>query len=99
MEVDNTRVRESQIKRLEELRANRNEAEVQEALEILSKIAANGKGNILESAVECARKRASLGEISMALEKTYGRYQATIRSISGVYSSEAMEDKDFEKAR
>jgi methylmalonyl-CoA mutase len=99
LEVDNTRVRESQIKRLEELRANRNEAEVQEALEILAKIAANGKGNILESAVECARKRASLGEISMALEKTYGRYQATIRSISGVYSSEAMEDKDFEKAR
>ncbi len=99
LEVDNTRVREAQINRLKELRATRNEAEVQQALSELEEIAKTGKGNILASAVECARKRASLGEISMALEKTFGRYQATIRSISGVYSSEAMEDKDFEKAR
>jgi len=98
LEVDNTRVRESQIKRLHDLRANRNESEVQEALAELANIAATGKGNILECAIDCARKRASLGEISFALEKTFGRYQATIRSISGVYSSEAMEDKDFEKA-
>ena len=99
LEVDNTRVREAQINRLKELRANRNENEVQQALAELEEIGKTGKGNILAAAVECARKRASLGEISMALEKTFGRYQATIRSISGVYSSEAMEDKDFEKAR
>jgi len=99
LEVDNTRVREAQINRLKELRANRNENEVQQALAELEEIGKTGKGNILAAAVECARKRASLGEISLALEKTFGRYQATIRSISGVYSSEAMEDKDFEKAR
>src|SRR5690606_24716210 len=63
------------------------------------KIAASGQGNLLAAAIDCARKRATLGEISSAMEKTFGRYQATIRSISGVYSSEAMQDKEFEKAR
>src|SRR5690606_40959158 len=62
-------------------------------------LAATGKGNLLEAAVACARERASLGEISSAMEKTFGRYQATIRSISGVYAHEAMKDNDFITAR
>ncbi|MDX1651952.1 MAG: methylmalonyl-CoA mutase [Brumimicrobium sp.] len=99
LEVDNSRVRRAQIKRLEELRANRNEEKVRKALEILEKTAATGEGNLLAAAVECARERASLGEISQAMEKSFGRYQATVRSISGIYSSESMKDKDFELAR
>jgi methylmalonyl-CoA mutase len=99
LEVDNTKVRESQIERLKQLRAERDETACQEALSKLEIIAESGKGNLLEAAVECARKRASLGEISLAMEKSFGRYKATIRSISGVYSAEAMEDKDFEKAK
>jgi len=98
-DVDNTAVRDSQIDRLQKMRANRHEAETQAALLQLEEAAANGTGNLLALAVECARKRASLGEITSAMEKTFGRYQATIRSISGIYSSEAMKDKDFEKAR
>jgi methylmalonyl-CoA mutase len=65
----------------------------------LAEIAATGTGNLLEAAVDCARNRATLGEISSAMEKSFGRYQATIRSISGVYSSESMNDTDFEKAK
>lgn len=99
LEVDNTKVRESQIARLKELRANRNEKEVQEVLEELENAAKNNTGNLLEIAIRCARNRASLGEISMAMEKAFGRYQATIRSISGVYSHEAMEDQDFITAK
>lgn len=99
LEVDNTKVRESQIQRLQQLRSERNEAETQDALAKLESIAENGNGNLLAAAIDCARKRASLGEISDAMEKYFGRFQATIRSISGVYSSEAMEDKDFEIAR
>jgi methylmalonyl-CoA mutase len=95
LDIDNTMVRDSQISRLEELRANRNENEVLKNLSELEEAAKNKTGNILEIAIRCARNRASLGEISFALEKAYGRYQATIRSISGVYSHEAMEDKDF----
>jgi len=95
LEVDNTKVRDAQINRLEELRANRNEQEVKDLLDELEQAAKNKSGNLLEIAIRCARKRASLGEISDAMERAFGRYQATIRSISGVYSHEAMEDKDF----
>lgn len=99
LEVDNTAVREAQLSRLAKLRAERNEEDVQAALTRLGEIAQSGQGNLLEATVECARKRASLGEISLALENHFGRYQATIRSISGVYSAEAMADEDFKKAQ
>ncbi|MGC6433489.1 MAG: methylmalonyl-CoA mutase [Crocinitomicaceae bacterium] len=99
LEVDNTKVRISQIERLNKLRSERNEDEVSEVLVKLTETAKTGKGNLLEVAVECARKRASLGEISEAIEKVFGRYKAIIRSISGVYSSESMKDKDFELAK
>ncbi len=99
MEVDNSRVREKQLERLEQLRDERDENKVKSALDALEKVAQSGEGNLLEYAVECARHRASLGEISAAMEKSFGRYQATIRSISGVYSSESMKDKDFETAK
>ena len=99
LEVDNTKVRRSQIDRLNELKSNRDGQKCQAALERLEHAAKSNNGNLLEIAVECARNRATLGEISSAMEKAFGRYQATIRSISGVYSSEAMEDKDFELAK
>lgn len=98
LEVDNTAVRESQLKRLAKLRAERNNEEVQAAMEALTKAAETGKGNLLELSIDAARKRASLGEISYALEKVYGRYKAVIRSISGVYSGESQEDPEFKKA-
>jgi len=99
LEVDNTKVRDSQIKRLEKLRADRDDSKVTTSLKKLEDVAKSGNGNLLAVAVECARNRASLGEISQAMEKSFGRYQATIRSISGVYSSESMKDKDFEMAQ
>ncbi|MCE2743318.1 MAG: methylmalonyl-CoA mutase [Fluviicola sp.] len=99
LEVDNTKVRLSQIERLNILKSERNTAECNESIERLANATANGTGNLLELAIDCARKRATLGEISTALEKSFGRYKATIRSISGVYSSESMQDKDFEKAK
>ena len=99
LEVDNTKVRLSQIERLNKLKSERNTVECDESIERLANAAANGTGNLLELAIDCARKRATLGEISTALEKSFGRYKATIRSISGVYSSESMQDKDFEKAK
>jgi methylmalonyl-CoA mutase len=99
LEVDNTKVRDSQIERLNKLKAERNNEEVQQSLQVLEQAARNNNGNLLALAIDCARKRATLGEISDALEKVFGRYQATIRSISGVYSSESMQDKEFEKAR
>ncbi len=99
LEVDNTKVRDAQIERLKDLRASRNENDVQDALNKLSEIAKSGNGNLLEAAVDAARKRASLGEISDALEKEFNRYKAVIRSISGVYSSEIPDgDGDFKKA-
>ncbi len=98
LEVDNTAVRESQIKRLEQLRANRNNIEVQQALEAITKACETGEGNLLELAVDAAQKRASLGEISYACEKVFGRYKAVIRTISGVYSAEAKNNKEFAKA-
>ena len=99
LDVDNTAVRNAQIRRLEELKRTRNAAEVEAALEALTKAAQTRTGNLLELSVEAARKRATLGEISFALEKVFGRYQAAIRSISGVYSSESMSDEEFQKAR
>jgi methylmalonyl-CoA mutase len=98
LEVDNTAVRISQIKRLEKLRAERNNEEVQLALDALTRCAETKEGNLLELAIDAARKRASLGEISSALEKVYGRYKAVIRSISGVYSSESQGDEQYMKA-
>ncbi len=99
LEVDNSMVRESQIGRLAKLRAERNEGECLKALDNLTKCVETGKGNLLELAVEAAKKRASLGEISYACEKITGRYKAVIRTISGVYSSEYKMDDDFTKAR
>lgn len=98
LEIDNTQVRIAQIERLNKMKAERDEAKVQDALKALTE-GAKGNGNLLELAVNCARERASLGEISDAMEKIFGRYQATIRSISGIYSAEAMQDNDFIKAR
>ena len=97
--VDNTAVRESQIKRLKELRANRDEAAVQKALAAITECVKTKQGNLLELAVEAAKVRASLGEISDACEVVVGRYKAVIRSISGVYSSEVKNDKSFERAK
>ncbi|HOY39884.1 MAG TPA: methylmalonyl-CoA mutase [Bacteroidales bacterium] len=99
LDVDNTAVRLAQIERLKRLKAERNEAECQAALKAITRSAETGEGNLLELAVIAAQKRATLGEISDACEKIAGRYKAVIRSISGVYSSEAHNDPDFEKAR
>ena len=98
LEVDNTMVREAQIRRLAELRANRDSEAVEKALEAITECARTGKGNLLELSVDAARKRASLGEISMAMEKVFGRYKAKINLISGVYSSETKENDNFRKA-
>ena len=98
LEVDNTAVRVQQIERLKQLRANRNEVEVQKSLAAITECAKTGNGNLLELAVEAAHLRASLGEISDACEAVAGRYKATIRTISGVYSSETKNDASFIKA-
>ncbi len=99
LDVDNTKVRLSQIERLNKLRAERNEAECQASLEAITRCVETGEGNLLELAVDAAKKRASLGEISYACEKIVGRYNAVIRSISGVYASEYSGNEDFQKAR
>jgi len=88
LDIDNSAVRLSQIERLKKLREIRDEASCQSALKAIEQAAASGTGNLLELAVNAAKARASLGEISLAMEKTFGRHQAVIRSISGVYSSE-----------
>ena len=98
LEVDNTAVRNSQIKRLEQLKRERDNDAVQEALDAITKACETGEGNLLDLSVEAAKKRATLGEISYACEKVYGRYKAVIRSISGIYSSEAKNDEKFNKA-
>jgi methylmalonyl-CoA mutase len=99
LEVDNDAVRKSQIARLNILKANRDSKEVTVALDNLTNCAKSGEGNLLDLAVIAAKKRATLGEISSALEKVFGRYKATIKSITGVYSKEIKDDKDFEKAK
>src|SRR5271157_2027244 len=97
--VDNTAVREKQLARLGSTRAARNQADVDAALNALTECARSGEGNLLELAVSAARKRATLGEISFALEKVFGRYQAVHHTISGVYSAESRQDPEFAKAR
>lgn len=95
LDVDNTEVRRQQIERLKELKATRNEADVKKALEAITECVRTKKGNLLELAVEAAKVRATLGEISYACEEVVGRYKAVIRTISGVYSAETKEDSVF----
>ncbi len=99
LKVDNDMVRKSQIDRLTKLRAERNEEEVRAALQALENAAKNTEDNLLEYAIIAARARATLGEISSAMEKVFGRFQATNRSISGVYSSEIQKDEYFQRAQ
>jgi methylmalonyl-CoA mutase len=99
LDVDNAAVRESQIKRLQQVKQNRNNAEVEAALNAITEAARSGKGNLLTLSIEAAQKRATLGEISDAIEKISGRYKAVIRTISGVYSAESKDSDDFKKAR
>ena len=99
LEVDNTAVREAQVKRLEQLKAERDTAKVEATLQKLEQAARSGEGNLLALAVEAARERASLGEISLAMENAFGRHKAVIRAISGVYSSEVQQNEDFITAR
>ena len=98
LEVDNTVVREAQIKRLQELRANRNNVEVQSILDAITECAKTGKGNLLALSIEAAKKRATLGEISYAMEKVFGRYKAKINLITGVYSSQQQDNDSYKKA-
>ena len=99
LEVDNQTVRKQQIERLESIKATRNEAAVTASLLKLSQSAKSGKNNLLALAIEAAKNRATLGEISSALEDVFGRYKAKIQSFSGVYSKEVKQDKSFEKAK
>ena len=99
LEVDNTAVRESQIKRLKETKANRDADAVKTALDALAVCAKTGEGNLLELAVVAARHRATLGEISLAMESHFGRYVANTRAISGVYSKEIKMDEQFKKTQ
>ena len=99
LDVDNAAVRESQIARLKQIKSDRNTEKVTAALKNITEIAKTKNGNLLEAAVNAARERATLGEISDAMEDVFGRYQAQIRSVSGVYRAEAMEDKDFIKGQ
>jgi methylmalonyl-CoA mutase len=98
LEVDNDAVRKSQIKRLNDIKALRNDKKVKETLNELSKCAKTGERNLLDLAVEAARERATLGEISQALENIFGRYKAQINTITGVYSKEIKNDDSFNKA-
>ena len=98
LEVDNTAVRLQQEAALRELKAKRDNDACKKALDALTEVVRTGNGNLLEAAVECAKLRCTLGEISDACEKVVGRYKAVIRTISGVYRSESKNDSDFEKA-
>lgn len=98
LEIDNTEVRRKQLERLSSVKANRNKVEVEEILQKLRDAAKNLDKNLLELSIEAARKRATLGEISDALETSFGRYKANIRTISGVYAMNAGKNKYFEKA-
>ncbi|TXK51567.1 methylmalonyl-CoA mutase [Pontibacter qinzhouensis] len=99
LDIDNTAVRESQLQRLAQVKETRNQEAVQKALAALTAAAQTGSGNLLALAVEAARHRATLGEISDALEKVYGRHKAVIRSISGVYAAELSDDENFARAK
>ena len=98
LEVDNRAVRESQLRRLAEVREKRRPETVEAALAALTRAAETGEGNLLELSIDAARARATLGEISAAMEKVFGRYQASNRTISGVYSAESQSDPEFRKA-
>lgn len=99
LEIDNTAVREKQLSRLEQLKRSRNNEEVEEALNAITKGAENGKENLLELAIAAARKRATLGEISFAMEKVFGRHKANNAILSGVYMKEAGNDTNFKEAQ
>ncbi|MFN3344643.1 MAG: methylmalonyl-CoA mutase [Chloroherpetonaceae bacterium] len=99
LEVDNTAVREAQIARLKKIKAERDSAAVEAALNAITHAAETKQGNLLELACQAARVRATLGEISYAMEKVFGRYQARIKTISGVYSAEISQDENFLKAK
>lgn len=95
LDVDNNKVRDSQLLKLKNIKENRDDRQVVDLLNELEVCAKTGNGNLLEISVRCAEARCTLGEISSALEKVYNRYTAKIKSISGVYSNEAKMDKDF----
>jgi hypothetical protein len=99
LDIDNTAVRENQIERLRQVRASRDEAACGAALEALGEAAASGEGNLLDLAIQATRKRASVGEISDALEKVYSRHRAVIRSLSGVYGASYAADEGFQRIR
>ena len=99
LDVDNQKVRLSQIEKLKKIKSNRDPREVQNCLNALEYAARNESGNLLELSIKCAEARCTLGEISSALERVYKRYTAKIKSISGVYSKEVAMDEDFKKAK
>ncbi|MFM8489331.1 MAG: methylmalonyl-CoA mutase, partial [Bacteroidota bacterium] len=99
LEVDNSAVRDAQVRRIASVRASRDSRAVEAALAALASVAATGEGNLLEAAVAAARARATLGEISLAMEKTFGRYVATTKSVSGVYAANMSQNEEFDKAR
>jgi len=99
LKVDNRAVREAQVARLEKLRSERDQAKTTEALEALTKCAETGEGNLLERCIAAARAHASVGEMSDAMEKVFGRYEATVRTVSGVYRDEAGDDEGVQQAR
>jgi methylmalonyl-CoA mutase len=99
LSIDNSAVRDEQIKKLKKLKTERNNSDVETSLEALSGAAADPKRNVLEFAIEAARKGATLGEISNALEKVFGRYKATVQTISGVYSREMKNREKIDEVR
>lgn len=99
LEVNNTLVRDAQLKRLKKLKTERNNKEVETILNTISEAVQSGKENLLELSIEAAKKRATLGEISMAIEKITGRYKPVIHTVTGVYSSESEHNKTFKEAR
>ncbi len=99
LEVDNAAVRDAQVSQLQQIKADRDDAKVAQSLTALTQAADTGKGNLLALAVEAAKHRATLGDISDALEKVYGRYRAQIKSVQGVYKKEIMNDSAFAKAQ
>lgn len=98
LEVDNAKVLKSQLERLNRLKAERNGDDVETALSAITESASSGKGNLLDLAVEAARKRATLGEISMAMEKVFGRHKAQVQSVTGVYSKEIADNSVYQEA-
>ncbi len=99
LDIDNTAVREAQVKRLKDVRAKRDEAKCRETLEALTRAASGGNGNLLELSIEAMRARATVGEVSDALEKVYTRHRATIRSVTGIYGSAYDGDEGFAKIK